>query len=76
MNDSELRGALEYLGWSRAELARRINADVGLRFTRQYVNNMANGHIDVSSTVAAYVVQAVRLKECEDRGTIGSLTTK
>lgn len=66
MNENQLRAALKELGWSGAELARRLTADEIGRYDRHAISRQVTGLRPVSSAVNAYVTQALRLERCQN----------
>lgn len=59
----ELRETLADLGWTQAELARRMTADGIGKYSCQHINSMVAERRPVSAAVRAYVIQALRIKE-------------
>lgn len=57
MTAAELRQSLDVLGWSQAELARR------LKLHQNTVSKWMTGRAKVPGPVAAYVVIRLKLKE-------------
>jgi ribosome-binding protein aMBF1 (putative translation factor) len=56
MTPDQMRDALRYLGWSQAELARRVRVDPNT------VSKWAQEKAPIPGTVAAYLDLAVKVK--------------
>ena len=66
MTAEELRAALEALGWSHAEAARRLHVLMKGKPNRQRIGEWCRGERTVPAYVAGHVHTLLELKRCRD----------